>query len=267
LLSRLEDEATGRILPKEFHVKIPAQRIEQAKVAAKVLGDSLWQRFPWAKGTKPMSKDRAQLILNRTWEPFLEIIGLDGVPATDKAGNVLRPFTQARLSLRVPPTGDAKKCVAAMKDALTKNPPYGAKVSWDGEKASRGWNAPELSPWLEKACDRASHEFYKKGCVYMGEGGTIPFMGMLGEKFPKAQFMITGVLGPQSNAHGPNEFLHLTMAKRLTCCVAQVIADHYVRHELLAKKGSRGVVKKAGKKATKPAAKKPAPRAAAKKAR
>ena len=260
MLSRLEDEATGRILPKEFHAKIPAQRIAQAKVAAKVLGDSLWQRFPWSKGTKPMAKDRAQLILNRTWEPFLEIIGLDGVPATDKAGNVLRPFTQARLSLRVPPTGDAKKCVAAMKEALTKNPPYGAKVTWDGEKASRGWNAPELSPWLEQACDRASHEFFKKGCVYMGEGGTIPFMGMLGEKFPEAQFMITGVLGPQSNAHGPNEFLHLTMAKRLTCCVAQVIADHYTRKELLAKKGSQGGAKKK-------AAKKPVVKAVAKAAK
>ena len=142
------------------------------------------------------------------------------------------------------PTGDAKKCVAAMKDVLTKNPPYGAKVTWDGEKASRGWNAPELAPWLEGACERASQQFYRKGCVYMGEGGTIPFMGMLGEKFPEAQFLITGVLGPQSNAHGPNEFLHIPMAKRLTCCVAQVIADHYLRNEVTAKKAGRPAAKK-----------------------
>jgi len=61
----------------------------------------------------------------------------------------------------------------------------------------------------------------------MGEGGTIPFMGMLGEKFPEAQFLVTGVLGPQSNAHGPNEFLHLATARRLTGCVSQVLMDHY----------------------------------------
>ena len=243
LLSRLEDEATGRILPKEFHVAIPAQRRAQAKVAAKVLGDYLWQRFPWHKGTKPMAKDRAQLVLNRTWEPFFEVIGIDGVPTTDKAGNVLRPFTTAKLSLRVPPTADAEKCVATMRSILTKNPPHGATVTFDGEKASTGWNAPALAPWLEQACERASQAWYQKGCVYMGEGGTIPFMGMLGEKFPQAQFLITGVLGPQSNAHGPNEFLHIPMAKRLTCCVAQVIADHFVRNEKAARSGGKAPAK------------------------
>ena len=60
----------------------------------------------------------------------------------------------------------------------------------------------------------------------MGEGGTIPFMAMLGEQFPNAQFLITGVLGPKSNAHGPNEFLHIEYAKRLTVCVAEVLAAH-----------------------------------------
>jgi acetylornithine deacetylase/succinyl-diaminopimelate desuccinylase-like protein len=60
--------------------------------------------------------------------------------------------------------------------------------------------------------------------MWMGEGGTIPFMAMLGQKYPQAQFLITGVLGPHSNAHGPNEFLHLGYAKKLTACVADVLA-------------------------------------------
>ncbi|MGE3171560.1 MAG: M20 family metallopeptidase [Planctomycetota bacterium] len=243
LLSRIEDEATGRIKPKEFHQKIPAQRQKQAKVAAKVLGKYLWQRFPWAEGTKPMAKELSELVLNRTWRPYFEVIGVDGVPTTDKAGNVLRPYTTARLSLRVPPTADAAACVEHLRKIVTKNVPHGAKVTFEGEKAADGWNAPELAPWLEKACERASQQHFGKGCVYMGEGGTIPFMGMLGEKFPKAQFLITGVLGPQSNAHGPNEFLHLTMAKRLTACVAQVIADHFVRNEKAAKKSGGAVAK------------------------
>ncbi len=230
LLSRIEDEKTGQI-HKDFHMPIPAQRKAQAKSCGTVLEDYLWKRFPWAKDTKPMAKDLGELVLNRTWRPYLEIIGMDGMPSCDKGGNVLRPYTKAKLSLRIPPSANADHCVATLKQVLTKNPPYGAKVTFAAEKASNGWNAPSLAPWLEAACESASQTFYKKPCVYMGEGGTIPFMGMLGEKFPEAQFLITGVLGPQSNAHGPNEFLHLPMGKRITCCVAQVIADHFTRNE------------------------------------
>jgi len=255
LLGRLEDGRTGAILPKEFHVKVPAQRVQQAKTCGKVLEDYLWRRFPWAGRTKAMAKDRAEMVLNRTWRPFLEIIGIDGVPGIDKAGNVLRPFTTAKLSLRIPPTADAGACAKHLAKVLTKDPPYGANVSFSGEKASAGWNAPALAPWLEQACSRASQAFFGKECVYMGEGGTIPFMGMLGEKFPAAQFMITGVLGPQSNAHGPNEFLHITMGKRLTACVAQVLGEHFVRRELGAGAGRRAAPARRTAKGGKPAGK------------
>jgi acetylornithine deacetylase/succinyl-diaminopimelate desuccinylase-like protein len=229
LMERLEDSETGEILGKKFHVDIPKQRRQQAKAAGRVLGDKLWQRFPWTKGTKPMAKDLTELILNRTWRPFVELIGIDGVPSTDKAGNVLRPFTTGKLSLRIPPTANPDKCAAQLVKVLGEQPPHGAKVTVTSDKASRGWDAPPLAGWLEQACAKASQTFFHKDCVYMGEGGTIPFMGMLGEKFPDAQFMITGVLGPQSNAHGPNEFLHLSMGKKLTACVAMVLQDHLDR--------------------------------------
>jgi acetylornithine deacetylase/succinyl-diaminopimelate desuccinylase-like protein len=234
LLSRLEDEKTGEI-HKAFHAPIPAQRKAQAKACGKVLEDYLWKRFPWSKNTRPMARDLGELVLNRTWRPYLEIVGMDGVPSSERGGNVLRPYTTAKLSLRLPPTADAERSVETLKQLLTKDPPYGATVTFTSEKAGGGWNAPALAPWLEDACERASQAFYQESCLYMGEGGTIPFMGMLGEKFPEAQFLITGVLGPQSNAHGPNEFLHLPMGKRLTCCVAQVIADHFTRRERAAK--------------------------------
>jgi acetylornithine deacetylase/succinyl-diaminopimelate desuccinylase-like protein len=100
-------------------------------------------------------------------------------------------------------------------------------VEFKAEKGAAGWNAPELAPWLGAAAETASNTFFGKPAVYMGEGGTIPFMGMLGEKFPKAQFLITGVLGPGSNAHGPNEFLHIPTGKRLTACVASVLEAHH----------------------------------------
>ena len=229
LMERLEDSKTGRILPKQFHVAIPKQRQEQAKVCGKVLGQSMWQRFPWVKGTKPMAKELQELVLNRTWRPFVELIGQDGIPLVDKAGNVLRPFTTMKLSLRIPPRADAKACLQHLKQVMTEHPPSGAKITFSAEKQSGGWDAPPLADWLGDACAAASKSVFGKPCVYMGEGGTIPFMGMLGEKFPDAQFMITGVLGPQSNAHGPNEFLHVPMGKKLTACVAMVLQQHLER--------------------------------------
>ncbi|HLU39329.1 MAG TPA: M20 family metallopeptidase [Planctomycetota bacterium] len=229
LLSRLEDEKTGAILPKEFHVEIPAERREQAAAAARVLGDPLHRRFPFAGQTRAMADDLTELVLNRTWRPFLEITGAEGLPSIANAGNVLRPFTALKLSLRLPPSCDPEKATAALRALLEKDPPYGAQVTFDGEHGAAGWNAPPLQPWLRDSIERASQAWFGKEAVSMGEGGTIPFMGMLGAKFPKAQFMITGVLGPGSNAHGPNEFLHLPMGKKLTGAVAQVVADHLHR--------------------------------------
>ncbi|MDB5986135.1 MAG: family metallo-hydrolase [Nevskia sp.] len=227
ILSRLEDERTGRILPPELHVEIPAQRIAQARASTTALGEAVYAWFPFVDGMQPMEHDLAELVLNRTWRPALSITGVDGIPPLSNAGNVLRPYTAVKLSLRLPPTLDAGLTGVFLKQLLEHDPPYGAHVSFEVEKASAGWNAPELSPWLDASVAAASQEFFGQPPAYMGEGGTIPFMGMLGEKFPGAQFLITGVLGPGSNAHGPNEFLHIPMGKRVSACVAQVLADHY----------------------------------------
>jgi acetylornithine deacetylase/succinyl-diaminopimelate desuccinylase-like protein len=255
LLDRLEDEKSGKIV-KDFHAAIPKQRVQQAAACGKVLRDYMYKRFPWAGKTRPMAKELVEIVLNRTWRPYLEIVGMDGVPSVEKGGNVLRPYTTLKLSLRLPPTADPAQCSKQLTRLLTKDPPYGANVTFKAESAAAGWNAPALAPWLEQSCEKASRAFYKKGCTYMGEGGTIPFMGMLGEKFPQAQFMITGVLGPQSNAHGPNEFLHIPMAKRLTCCVAQVLEDHQLRSRTGGER--KGVIKAAAKRPAAKAGKKKA---------
>ena len=227
LLSRIEDEETGRILLDGLHGNIPEERRIQAGRVAEVLGSAVYDKFPLLDGLRPMDDDLAELVLNRTWRPALSVTGMDGIPPLASAGNVLRPFTAVKLSLRLPPTVDGRRAGELLKEALLRDPPYGATVTLDLEKASSGWNAPALAPWLEQAIDKASHEFFGKPAMYMGEGGSIPFMGMLGEKFPKAQFMITGVLGPHSNAHGPNEFLHIPMGKKVTASVARVIAEHH----------------------------------------
>ena len=225
LIDRIDDARTGAVV-KDFHVDIPAERKRQAERAAQVLGDDVWRKFPFVPGMKAMGADNADRILNRTWRPMLAVTGADGLPAPANAGNVLRPKTQVVLSLRLPPTLDAQRAAEKMKALLESDPPYGARVRYEYGQAARGWNAPALAPWLERALDESSRRHYGQPAMWMGEGGTIPFMAMLGEKFPQAQFFITGVLGPHSNAHGPNDFLHLDYAKRLTACVADVLTAH-----------------------------------------
>ncbi|MBQ1540881.1 MAG: M20 family metallopeptidase [Caulobacteraceae bacterium] len=227
LLSRLEDPATGRILPAALHAEIPEERAAQARRAADALGQEVFAKFPFVEGMQPVTDDVTQLVLNRTWRPQLAITGLEGAPNLENAGNVLRPMTAAKLSLRLAPTTDGATAGELVKTLLERDPPYGAKVEFKLEKASTGWNAPALASWLEQAVEKASQTAFGRPAAMMGEGGSIPFMGMLGEKFPAAQFVITGVLGPHSNAHGPNEFLHIPTGKRVSISIASILVDHF----------------------------------------
>ncbi len=227
LLSRIEDEETGEILPPDFHVNIPEARLAQANQLAEILGNEVFLKYRLHEGVEPTNQDPRELILNRTWRPALSITGADGLPPVESAGNVLRPRTAVQLSLRIPPTLNPDRATDRLKQILEADPPYGAKVHFAPEHNAPGWDAPPTAPWLEQSIDDASRQFFGREAAYMGEGGTIPFMGMLGDRFPDAQFFITGVLGPQSNAHGPNEFLDLPTVRRLTCVLAQVLADHY----------------------------------------
>jgi acetylornithine deacetylase/succinyl-diaminopimelate desuccinylase-like protein len=225
LLERLEDAKTGAIVPEWLHVEVPADRLEEAKATARVLDDEVWSKFPFIDSMQPVSKDPLELLLNRTWRPALSYIGQAGLPDLVQGGNVLRPRTSIKLSLRIPPSLDATDLERRMKELLENDPPYGAKVTFEAEKGGAGWVAPSIAPWLSDSVERASQTYFGKGAMTFGEGGSIPFMGMLGARYPNAQFLITGVLGPQSNAHGPNEFLSIPYAKALTAAVAQVLVD------------------------------------------
>ncbi|CAM5786616.1 M20 family metallopeptidase [Rhizobacter fulvus] len=234
VLDRLEDSKTGDLLPQSFHCEIPADRIEQTRTTAAILGDGVWKRFPWACGADgtvalPTTTDPTQALLNRTWKPTLSVTGADGFPELKNAGNVLRPYTAFKLSLRLPPLIDGNEAALKLKALLEDNAPYNAKVTFSpdgraGAFGATGWNAPSLAPWLESALNTASQAHYGAPCGYIGQGGTIPLMSMLQKSFPAAQMMVCGVLGPKSNAHGPNEFLHVPYGKKLTAAVAQVMA-------------------------------------------
>jgi acetylornithine deacetylase/succinyl-diaminopimelate desuccinylase-like protein len=243
VLDRLEDSRSGRLLPESFHCEIPGARIEQARAAAAILGEQVWKRFPWACGNDgglslPTTTDPVEAILNRTWRPTLSVTGTAGMPEPGSAGNVLRPWTAFKLSLRLPPLVDGHRASLELKALLEDNAPYNAKVSFtpDGRAegyGASGWNAPDLAPWLERAMNEASQAHFGAPLGFIGEGGTIPLMSMLQRGFPHAQMLVCGVLGPKSNAHGPNEFLHVPYAKRLTAAVAQVVAAAAARQEEL----------------------------------
>jgi len=229
LLSRLEDENTGDILVKDLYAKdFEGKRRDAAREAGKSLGDpGMINCFPWHASTQPVSRDTALLAENRWWKPQLEIIGATGLPPSETAGNVLRPSTTLTLSLRLPPTVDKKMAEQCLKDVFLGTPaPHNASVELNIWKSSQGWSAPVVAPWLDKALQESSkRNFENRPAVYQGEGGSIPFMAMLGSMLPRAQFFVCGVLGPNSNAHGPNEFLHLDFCQRVVACVAEVLTE------------------------------------------
>ncbi|MES2102603.1 MAG: M20 family metallopeptidase [Pseudomonadota bacterium] len=237
LIDRLEDSKTGRLLPANFHCEVPVERLQQARQTAEILGDEVWKNYPWACGADgnsvlPMVDDPFKALINRTWNPTLSVTGAEGLPSLADAGNVLRPRTAFKLSIRLPPLVEAAPAVEELKNLLELDPPYNAKVIFKPSQGSAtGWNAPTTEPWLSKALDQASNQYFGAPCGYIGQGGTIPLMNMLEKGFPKAQFMVCGVLGPKSNAHGPNEFLHVPFGKKLTAAVAQVISSAAIKEE------------------------------------
>jgi acetylornithine deacetylase/succinyl-diaminopimelate desuccinylase-like protein len=230
VLERLEDSRTGEILVRECHVEIPPHRMEEVKAVAATLGDDIWRRFPFVSGMTPVTTNNVEALLNNTWRPALAVTGVDGIPALADGGNVLRPQTSLKLSLRLPPTCDAAVAVRRVKEVLEANPPYGARVTFaTNERPGSGWNAPAMADWLRASVERASSAYFGKPPMFDGLGGSIPFMDMLGKRFPQAQFLVTGVMGPGSNAHGPSEFIDLPTGVKVTACVASVLADHAAR--------------------------------------
>lgn len=224
LLDRLEDSAGGEILPRQFHTAIPPERVAQTHRAAAVLGDAVYTKFPSVAGLQPLGQDPAELLLKRAWHPALAVTGADGLPPTAGAGNQLRVHTALKLSLRLPPGVAANTAALELKNLLEADPPHAAHVSFTPEQAAPGWNAAPPAAWFEAVLHRSSQAHFGNDAVFLGEGVTIPFAHLLGSRYPAAQFLITGVLGPASNAHGPNEFLHLAAARKLTACLAQILA-------------------------------------------
>lgn len=227
LLSRIEDENTG-VVVDDFQVEIPQDRITQAKHCAEILGQDYFNKFPIREGVQTVSENLSELILNGTWKATVCVTGVNGIPPIERAGNVLREFTEVKVSMRLPPSLDTKHAEKRVREILTTNPPYNAKVEIPEHiHIGSGWAALPAQEWTVKAFENASKEYYGQVPQFFGEGGTIPFIGLLQSKFPKTQFCVTGILGPESNAHSIDEGFPIEYAKKLTCCIASIISDHY----------------------------------------
>lgn len=231
LLDRMEDANTGKIRLDALHCDIPKEVIKQTKALAKVCGKQVFEAFPWEGATKPEKRNPWKAILSRNWEPALAVVGAGGIPSIAEAGAILRAQTTLKLCMRIPPLVDPEKAAKAMKQCLTEKPPFKATVSMEGLVTGPGWYASGTPQWLKKALNQSSKAFWGEEAGYLGIGASIPLVAHFSKVWPETAFMVAGVLGPNSNAHGPNEFLDLEYAKRLTASVAKVISEMPVKKQ------------------------------------
>lgn len=222
VLERIENSGDGNLVDS-LHVSIPDWVATQSNEVAEVLGDTIVERYPWASAKHYDHADLAQMVTTNTWYPCFEVVGLGGAPKPQVAGNTLRPNTDAKLVFRLPPAASHTRVQSFVKKELERDPPNGTKISFDCDVGESGWYSKPVQTWLDNALNEASELYFGQPYKRMGTGGTIPFMKMLGDQFPNCQFVVTGVMGPHSNAHGPNEFLDLDTAEKVTCCVAHVL--------------------------------------------
>ena len=224
LLDRVEDSKKGKVIGIPFHTVLTSDILKQSKKIAKILGDKAWEQFPWAGETSPLCNEPMECILRRNWEPALTVTGADGIPSVENGGNVLRPWTKIKIGMRLPPNVEASLASQAFKDVVTAHPPFNAKVDYEPVVMSNGWVAKEPKKWLKKSFKKASKSLWGNDFCYLGMGASIPLLNVFSREWPSAEFVVAGVLGPKSNAHGPNEFLHIDYAQKLTASVAYIIA-------------------------------------------
>lgn len=225
LLSRIEDEKTGEVLLDSCRIAVATDRRLAAERLVAELGGSPAGHFPVVGSLRLASGGTAaDQLVAQSQTAALACTGLDGMPAVADAGNVLRPYTALKLALRIPPGASSTEVGAELVARLTADAPEGATVSVHDLICADGFDAPARAGWLGSAVDEASEALFGAAGRDLGEGGTIPFLSALATSYPDAQFLVTGVLGPESNAHGPNEMLHLPTATRLTAAVAHVLS-------------------------------------------
>lgn len=227
VIDQFECSKTGK-LPSDLYVNIPPDKYTQAYELISEMNGKIDFEFPFVDGVKPVEDDGFKQYINRIWNPTLTAVGTDGIPHISNAGNVLRPYTTLALSLRLPPSLSKEEAVKTVREFFSKvQVPHNGKLTLTEGSSGQGFNCPAYDPKLKAVIDEAGELFFGTKVLYYGEGGSIPFINELAYMFPKSQFIVTGVLGPKSNAHGPNEFLHLPYMKKLILSLSKVLQGYY----------------------------------------
>lgn len=226
ILNRIDDVNTGRVLIESCNAVIPQERVAALKDAAAALSTSVYEGIPLVPGAEPLSTDVTELLVNKTWRPAVSVIGVSGFPAAETAGNAMVPEITVRISVRTPPATDINKCINEMREKITVDSPHGVELEFVLGEHVDSWVSPELSAPVAQAISDASTAYFGNDAVYLGEGGGIGFVPLMSKMFPKAQFVLTGLVGPDSNAHAANESMHIPTAKKITCCIAHILQAH-----------------------------------------
>ncbi len=223
LLERLEDAQTGVVADSRLNCPIARERLEQIKATAQILGTSVTSEFPWHNATRACHEDIFESLIERGFQPKLCVVGADGLPPCNQAGRVMRDKTSLALSLRTPPELDTQAALEVVTEILTQNPPYCADVTITDGSTGNGWSAKLGCRWFDRALQDACQDVFGLAPAYNCDGASIPILNLMQSHFPDAQMLVTGVLGPGSNAHGPDEMLKLDYLEKLTGVIARLL--------------------------------------------
>lgn len=224
LLGRIQHPETGEILLDTLQAQIPALRLKQIQEVSLRMGDQIWKTAPLLENVQPKYGNNDAILIQSTWKPSLTIIGIDGIPSIQNAGNVIQGSVSLRLSFRIPPGIDIDNALQSINDCFTQNIPYGCSVTWNSLEYLPGWCAPSHSVKYEKLFHDAGEQVFEEKTLACGQGASIGFIPKFEKLFPKTEIILIGVLGPQSNAHSPNEALNVLYTQKLIETIAIVLS-------------------------------------------
>jgi acetylornithine deacetylase/succinyl-diaminopimelate desuccinylase-like protein len=226
LLDKIENPETADMLEKSLFVELPKNREEEIDKMISLVGDKLIKEIPWYKNTGPLDKNIKDVIIRNTWKPTLVVTGCNGIPQIGEGGNVIRPFTELKLSVRLPPGVDSNSASLKLKEILEKDPPYSAKVEATIINTGDGWNVYNLSEKLRNLLNISSKRFFNNEMGFYGGGGSVPFVNFFNNLYPTSDIAVLGVCGPTSNIHGPNENLNLDFVQKMMMCLTYLISEY-----------------------------------------
>lgn len=166
-------------------------------------------------------------MIQNSWKSQFTIKGQQGISAVKDAGNVIYSGVKFVVTLRTPPSLKCEEIKDLIKQELERQDEgtFGAQINVTDFDVASGFLAPQLPENLDKAFKQHTTEVYGESPLFMGGGGSIPFMGVFQGHFPDAAYVLTGACLPTGNIHAANENLDLEFTKKFTQVIARFLAS------------------------------------------